>query len=497
MQGEKTGSSSRRLLIGGGIAAIALMAIGLGVWSFFASPSARQAQDATPTQVQSQVQEHALDANAQGQGAQTFRDCSDCPEMARIPGQNFAVGRHEVTFAQWGACVAAGGCNGYRPVGEDNLPVVHVAWDEVQAYIQWLSQRTGHRYRLPTAAEWEIAARAGSAANYSWGDEEPVCDRSAPNGANFYCGDGALPVGSFQPNAFGLYDMQGNVSEWVEDCSESNCWTRGVRGGGFYDPPPRHLPQAGNLDPQGRSGGLGFRVVMVVGADARSEESATEPEQATAPAPAAGSRQAPAQVQNFPECRECPEMVRIPGQWLAVARTEVTFAQWDACVAAGGCNGYEPSDEGWGRGNRPVINVNWDDAQAYVQWLSQRTGQRYRLPTAAEWQWAARAGTTTHYSWGDEDPVCDRSVRNGANFDRCNNRTLPVGSFQPNAFGLFDMHGNVREWVEDCSVDGCRYRVRAGGSWIDDAFSQRSSNSGMGSPGARFDFGGFRVVRTD
>ncbi len=189
-----------------------------------------------------------------------------------------------------------------------------------------------------------------------------------------------------------------------------------------------------------------------------------------------------------------PEMVRIPGRNFEAGRTEVTFAQWDACVAAGGCNGYRPSDVGWGRGNRPVINVSWNDARAYVQWLSQRTGQRYRLLTEAEWEIAARAGTTTNFSWGDQDPVCDQSARNGANFGDCtDDRTRPVGSFQPNGFGLYDVHGNVWEWVEDADVSS---RVLRGGSWDLDPRGLRSASRVWGDPTLRYNYGGFRVART-
>ena len=108
-----------------------------------------------------------------------------------------------------------------------------------------------------------------------------------------------------------------------------------------------------------------------------------------------------------------------------------------------------PSDEGWGRGNRPVINVSWRDAQAYVQWLSRETDQPYRLPTEAEWEYAARAGTQSAFSWGNKPAVgfavCDEC---GSDWD--GSQTAPVGALQPNPWGLYDMAGNVSEWVEDC-----------------------------------------------
>jgi formylglycine-generating enzyme required for sulfatase activity len=195
-----------------------------------------------------------------------------------------------------------------------------------------------------------------------------------------------------------------------------------------------------------------------------------------------------------------PEMVRIPGHNFEVGRYEVTFAQWDACAAEGGCNRYRPSDEGWGRGNRPVINVSWNDAQAYVQWLSQRTGQRFRLLTEAEWEIAARAGTTTDFSWGNQEPVCDQNALNGANFPRCtDNRTLPVGSFQPNGYGIHDVHGNVSEWVEDCFGTDCsRERVLKGISWVPSVLDVRTASYFRGGSGPEYRYNniGFRVART-
>ncbi|MCY4211603.1 MAG: SUMF1/EgtB/PvdO family nonheme iron enzyme [Gammaproteobacteria bacterium] len=163
-----------------------------------------------------------------------------------------------------------------------------------------------------------------------------------------------------------------------------------------------------------------------------------------------------------------------------LSKYEVTFDQWDTCVMDGGCNDYSPDDEDWGRGNRPVINVSWDDVQSFIDWLNARTGGNYRLPTEAEWEYAARAGTTTEYSWGDDIG----SNRANCDNDDCGDSydyTAPVGSFPANPWGLHDMHGNVWEWVQDCSnnnyegapTDGnawtsgdCSLRVIRGGSWI-------------------------------
>ena len=185
------------------------------------------------------------------------------------------------------------------------------------------------------------------------------------------------------------------------------------------------------------------------------------------------------------------------GQSFALSKFEVTFAQWDACVVDGGCNGYRPDDLGWERGSRPVIQVSWEDAQTYVSWLSRSTGENYRLPSESEWEYAARAGSTTQYNWGND------IGRNRANCDGCgsqwNQRTAPVGSFAANAFGLHDMHGNVYEWVQDCwnlsyagaPTDGrawvhgdCEIRVVRGGSWSQQPEGSSVPRSATGSPPA-------------
>src|SRR5262249_37341180 len=141
----------------------------------------------------------------------------------------------------------------------------------------------------------------------------------------------------------------------------------------------------------------------------------------------------------------------------AVGKFEITFDEWDACVAGGGCNGYSPPDEGWGRGKQPAMNVSWVDANAYVAWLSRKTGKPYRLLSEAEWEYAARAGTVTRFSLGDmispSQANYDASTDASGPSEVNRQRALAVGSFDPNGFGLYDMHGNISEWVADCWFD--------------------------------------------
>jgi formylglycine-generating enzyme required for sulfatase activity len=239
---------------------------------------------------------------------------------------------------------------------------------------------------------------------------------------------------------------------------------------------------------------------------------------------------------NFRECaKDCPEMIVIPagaftmgsptteqGRYanedpqhavtiakpFAVAKFDVTFADWDACVSVGACP--KAPDSGFGRDTKPVINVAWDDAQTYVAWLSKMTGQPYRLLTEAEWEYAARAGTTTAYYWGDDIGKGNANC-NGCGSQWDNQQTSPVGSFKPNAFGLYDMAGNVWQLVQDCyhgNYDGaptdgsswtsgdCSNRVVRGGSWSNDPQDLRSANRNRVTSGGRGSGLGFRVGRT-
>ena len=213
---------------------------------------------------------------------------------------------------------------------------------------------------------------------------------------------------------------------------------------------------------------------------------------------------------------EGPQRPIVFSQPFAVGVYEVTFAEWDACVDDGGCNIFAV-DEGWGRDDRPVVNINLDEMNAYLHWLSLTTGNTYRLPTEAEWEYVARAGTTSTYPWGDTAShehanygaeTCCTGVAGGR--DQWSDQTAPVGSFPPNAFGLYDLNGNVYERVRDCwtptyvdapadgsaRVDGdCRALGLRGGSWISSPELIRSAERDAYNGYYRSNVMGFRVVR--
>ena len=202
-------------------------------------------------------------------------------------------------------------------------------------------------------------------------------------------------------------------------------------------------------------------------------------------------------------------LVDIP-EPLAVSKYEVTFLDWDRCADAGGCGDYRPDDAGWGRDDRPVVHVSWEDAQSYVAWLSAQTGETYRLLSEAEWEYAARGDTETAYAWGDDywpgSANCANCLSPWDSFG-----TAPAGSFEPNEFGLFDMHGNASEWVQDCANDSyygapsdgsawlagdCGRRILRGGSWVDQSTAAIRSPRRFHRPADfRHSADGFRVAR--
>jgi formylglycine-generating enzyme required for sulfatase activity len=207
---------------------------------------------------------------------------------------------------------------------------------------------------------------------------------------------------------------------------------------------------------------------------------------------------------RFP--REHPQHRVAIAHAFAIAQHELTFDEWDHCVASGGCRA-DVTTGGWGRGRQPVINVTWKDAKQYTAWLSKVTGRRYRLPTEAEWEYAARAGTQDFFSFGNDGTELDG---HGWYAENSENRPQPVARKRANKFGLYDMHGNVAEWTEDCANDtyqnaptdgtawlkgNCLARVFRGGSWLHGARMTRSANRDWLVGDDRKDYIGFRVVR--
>ena len=569
-----------------------------------------------------------------------FRDCAECPEMVVAPAgwfmmgapadeagsdaterprhrvdfaAPFAIGAYEVTIEQWRACVEAGGCGGYQPLSprlnnEEQLagPMVLVNWHDAVAFADWLSAHTGQAYRLPSEAEWEYAARAGTKTPYHFG-------KTLEGQANYASSEVvrslgrqprwwpyAAPVGWFAPNSWGLHDVHGNVGEWTQDCwntsyvgaptdggvwETGDCERRVVRGGHYADEDPLALRSASRRGKLASANPreffwyrtvhgeatIGFRVVRslspleavatripaqtlslgtdvtldlaahfrydrtltyevrssdaevvsasVVGSMLTLSPIATGGATVTVTASDADGNTATQRFSvqvdgRFRDCAECPEMVAVPaGSFMmgapeeeegssgaerpvhrvdiaapfAIGVHEVTFAQWDACVAAGGCDGYEPwsSHVGQARANRPVTEVSWHDAQGYVEWLSAHTGATYRLPSEAEWEYAARAGTRTPFHFGetistDQANYDGTTAYGDGGVGENRYKMLPVGSFPANAWGLHDVHGNAAEWTQDCGngsydvapADGgaweegdCAYRVTRGGSW--------------------------------
>ena len=240
--------------------------------------------------------------------------------------------------------------------------------------------------------------------------------------------------------------------------------------------------------------------------------------------------------QPFRDCANCPELVGVaPGRFVmgagsdslvsvattqdmaiaapfAIGRYEITFDEWSQCVTDAGCTS-QPTDENWGRGRRPVINVSFDDiTKQYLPWLSRKTGFIYRLPTEAEWEFAARGGAAAPaglaYSFGDDTSLlCEYG--NSSDL-ACNDgyaTTAPAGSLKPNALGLFDMHGNVWEWMADCwqpqysakpvkQAEACNARVLRGGSWASAASALRSAVRGWEQQDKFKNSIGFRVARS-
>ncbi|MCZ8039858.1 MAG: SUMF1/EgtB/PvdO family nonheme iron enzyme, partial [Microcystis sp. LE17-20A] len=456
---------------------------------------------------------------------------------------SFAIGKYPITQAQYQAVM---GTNPSQSKNNPQNPVEMVSWNDAQAFCQKLSQITGKTYRLPTEAEWEYACRAGTTTRFYFGD-----DANQSGNYAWYYGNSqntTHPVGQKKPNAWGLYDMSGNVWEWCEDNwhdsyknapSDGSAWLTNdndshiIRGGSWLVI-PRGCRSASRSDHDSLGDRYGFRVVCVPNVTSTQLPIATvtsTPSPKVSPPPPSSPPPPPAKLTPFTEKISkgiTLEMVGLPaGQFLmgspdsdrdgsdyekpqhqvkvnsfAIGKYPVTQAQYEAVM------GTNPSNLKNNPQN-PVEMVRWNDAQAFCNKLSQITGKTYRLPTEAEWEYACRAGTTTRYYFGyDANQLGDYAWYNG----NSQQTTHPVGQKKPNAWGLYDMSGNVWEWCEDnwhdnyigAPKDGSAWFINndnrshpkclRGGSWYDYPNLCRSAIRGRYNPDDYRNYVGFRVV---
>ena len=464
----------------------------------------------------------------------------------------YYLGKYEVTQEQWQSVM---GNNPSISTKGAKLPVTDVSWLDCQEFIKNLNSKTNGGYRLPTEAEWEYACRAGTNTAYSFGDS------LTKNDAN-YCGpkeENIKAAGSYNANAFGLYDMHGNVWEWCEDwkadypmrtVTDPKGPTKGtfrvLRSGTFgSDASSARSSKRGDNLPSLQYFTVGFRLAKT--ADIKAAIAPTGPKADTvAVIPATGNllvapfteakakemqKEVAKSLQKEVEEKEdlgkgiTLDLVLIPaGKFMMgspitevgrkndekqhevtltkpfyMGKYEVTQEQWQAVM------GNNPSIV---RGPRlPVTNVSWNDCQDFINNLNTKTNVNYRLPTDAEWEYACRAGTTTAYSVGNKImPVY-------ANYNQSRKgKPTTAASYKPNAFGLYDMHGNVWEWCEDWKADyperavtdpkgspTGKFRVLRGGSYDGDESTVRSS---LRNDDTRFTASdrlynrGFRLART-
>jgi formylglycine-generating enzyme required for sulfatase activity len=442
--------------------------------------------------------------------------------------QAFYMQTTEVTQGQWEAVMGSNPSN-FISCGDD-CPVETISWDDVQIFLAALNSLGEGIYRLPTEAEWEYAARAGSITAYANGDITVTDCSHDPNldVMGWYCynaSETTQPVAHKDANAWGLYDMHGNVWEWVND------WYGDYPSGSISDPrgPANGSQKVNRGGSWGTGAGfcrfanrrergtgdkgssLGFRLVYepLFTNSLGMTFNKIQPGTFTMGSPD-GVSEHPIGSGEIPAAElgrvndETPHQVTITKSFY-MQSTEVTQEQWAAVM--GNNPSYYPSCGN----NCPVENVSWNDIQIFIAVLNNMGEGYYRIPTEAEWEYVARAGSNTALTNGEisvEFCEYDPNLNNVGWY--CNNAgSTPhlVAQKQANAWGIFDMHGNVWEWVQDWYGDyptvsvtdptgpaSGSERVERGGSIFSDARRCRSAVRSTFAPDTRRGYLGFRLV---
>ena len=419
------------------------------------------------------------------------------------------LGIHEVTQEQYEKVMGENPSQFQGPT----LPVERVSWKDASAFCAKLSE-TDDRfdYFLPTEAEWEYACRAGTTTRYSSGDDlDPLCAWSSDSSS-----EQTHPVGRRQPNAWGLYDMHGNVWEWCQDRFGSYADSQSddpkgsasgshrVNRGGDWKGEPTDCRSAnrGKNAPGDDSYRLGFRVALLP-REFASERSTRLSNDTTNSIGMKFKLIEPGEflmgsTKADEDRRDDEQQHRVQiTRPFCLGLHEVTQEQYEKMMGDNPSNFKGPT--------LPVENVTWDDATAFCAKLSEMdTRFHYRLPTEAEWEYACRAGTTTRYSCGD-----DLNPQYAWFDDNSERKTHSVGQARPNAWGLYDMCGNVSEWCQDWQASDYYesspsddptgpstglYRICRGGGWMSRATHCRSANRSRLAPDGRDDDLGFRVA---
>lgn len=439
---------------------------------------------------------------------------------------SFCISKYEVTQALWEHVM---GDNPSKFEHNARRPVESVSWNDCQEFIDKLNKETGKKFRLPTEAEWEYAARGGKKAKgYKYSGSDKL-DDVAWYGNN--SGGETHPVGKKKPNELGLYDMSGNVLEWCQDwlvkyraVAQTNPKgpesgdRRVLRGGCWYvDAMICRCSFRGGINPGCRNFILGLRLVLsevatkACASDEELEKKRLIQELLDSMVYVEGGSfimgATPEQMGDASDGEK-------PSHWVTlssfrISKYEVTQALWKHVM------GINPSLFK-GDARRPVECVSWNDCQEFIDKLNKKTGKRFRLPTEAEWEYAARGGSKTRgYKYSGSDDLDDvawyvKSWESLDDFPRFGRSTHPVGQKKPNELGLYDMSGNVFEWCQDWhgnysdvpqtnpkgpeSGDG--YVCRGGARHIDGRYC-RCSSRGRGKPDSRTFACGLRLVLSE